>query len=87
MKMVFVLSMLMETLYALTMTVTVNGQKTLVLPENIYGYASSLIMYNNILAVQFDSNEKISLMGFDIGSGELIYETIRKGRPSGPLLS
>jgi outer membrane protein assembly factor BamB len=55
--------------------------KNLGTPENIYGYASSLIMYNNILAVQFDSNEKISLMGFDIGSGELIYETIRKGRP------
>lgn len=54
--------------------------KNLGLPENIYGYASSLIIYENLLAVQFDSNEKISLMGFDIGSGDLKYEVIRRGR-------
>ncbi|MBN2864067.1 MAG: PQQ-binding-like beta-propeller repeat protein [Bacteroidales bacterium] len=51
-------------------------------PENIYGYSSSLIIFNDILIVPFDSNEKISLMGFDIESGELNWETIRRGRPA-----
>ncbi len=54
--------------------------KNLGLPENIYGYASSLIIYKDLLSVQFDSNEKISLMGFDVGTGDLKYEVIRRGR-------
>jgi outer membrane protein assembly factor BamB len=55
--------------------------KNIGLPENVYGYSSSLIMYDNLLLVQFDSNEKISLMGFDSKTGELKWETIRQGRP------
>jgi outer membrane protein assembly factor BamB len=54
--------------------------KNIGLPENVYGYSSSLIMYENILLLQFDSNEKISLMGFEAATGELKYETIRQGR-------
>jgi len=54
--------------------------KNLGVPENVYGYASSLIIHGDILAVQFDSNEKISLMGFDLASGDLRYEVIRRGR-------
>jgi len=54
--------------------------KNLGVPENVYGYASSLIMFGDLLAVQFDSNEKISLMGFDIATGDLRYEAIRRGR-------
>lgn len=59
------------------------------LPENIYGYSSSLIIYENLLLVQFDSNEKISLMGFEAGTGELKWETLRQGRPvwSSPVLA
>ena len=49
-------------------------------PENIYGYSCSLIIYNDLLLVQYDSNEKISLMGFDIASGEMKWETMRRGR-------
>ena len=54
--------------------------KNLGVPENVYGYASSLIIHGDLLAVQFDSNKKISLMGFDIASGDLRYEVIRRGR-------
>jgi outer membrane protein assembly factor BamB len=54
--------------------------KNIGLPENVYGYSSSLIMYENILLLQFDSNEKNSLMGFTAETGELKYETIRQGR-------
>ncbi len=55
--------------------------KNIGLPENVYGYSSSLIMYEDLLLVQFDSNEKISLMGFESETGELKWETIRQGRP------
>lgn len=50
-------------------------------PDNIYGYSSSLIIYKNTLIVQFDSDKKLSLMGFDTGSGEMQWETIRTGHP------
>jgi outer membrane protein assembly factor BamB len=63
--------------------------KNIGLPENVYGYSSSLMMYENTLLVQFDSNEKISLMGFDAETGELKWETIRQGRPvwSSPVIA
>lgn len=49
-------------------------------PANIYGYSCSVIMYEGLLIVQFDSDEKVSMMGFDTSSGELKWETIRRGR-------
>jgi len=54
--------------------------KNIGLPENVYGYSCSLVMYEGLLIVQFDSNEKVSIMGFDTGTGELKYETLRRGR-------
>jgi outer membrane protein assembly factor BamB len=58
-------------------------------PESSYGYSSSLIIYENLLIVQFDSNSKISLMGFNLETGVLLWETIRKGRAvwSSPVLA
>jgi outer membrane protein assembly factor BamB len=63
--------------------------KNIGLPENSYGYSSSLIIYESLLLVQFDSNEKISLMGFEAETGELKWETIRQGRPvwSSPVIA
>lgn len=49
-------------------------------PENVYGYSCSLIMHEGLLIIQFDSNEKVSMMAFDTGSGELKWETMRRGR-------
>jgi len=59
------------------------------LPENVYGYSSSLIMYEDILLVQFDSEAKLSLIGFDIESGTQKWETPRVGVPvwSSPVLA
>ena len=63
--------------------------KNIGLPENVYGYSSSLMIYDKLLLVQFDSNEKISLMGFEDETGELKWETARQGRPvwSSPVLA
>jgi outer membrane protein assembly factor BamB len=54
--------------------------KNLGVPESSYGYASSLLIYENFLLVQYDSNVKISLIGFEIETGEQKWETLRKGR-------
>jgi len=60
----------------------IKWSKNIGLPENIYGYSSSLIIYDDVLIVQFDSDEKISLLGFDVKSGALKWETPRQGYPS-----
>jgi outer membrane protein assembly factor BamB len=62
--------------------------KNIGLPENTYGYSSSLLIYDNLLLAQFDSNNNLSLKGFDIESGEQKWDTPRKGRPvwSSPVL-
>jgi outer membrane protein assembly factor BamB len=52
------------------------------LPENIYGFSASLIIHEKVLFVQFDSDSKLALLGFDIGTGDLKWETPRTGRPS-----
>ncbi len=54
--------------------------KNIGIPANVYGYSCSLIMYEGVLIVKFDSNEKVSVMAFDTGSGELKWETMRRGR-------
>jgi outer membrane protein assembly factor BamB len=51
-------------------------------PRSSYGYSSSLIIYKDILLVQYDSQEKLSLIGFDISSGKIKWETLRRGHPS-----
>ncbi|HLN19548.1 MAG TPA: PQQ-binding-like beta-propeller repeat protein [Bacteroidales bacterium] len=58
-------------------------------PENAYGYASSLIIYEDLLLVQFDSDSKISLLGIEMETGETKWETMRTGRPvwSSPVLA
>jgi outer membrane protein assembly factor BamB len=63
--------------------------KNIGVPESSYGYSSSLLIYENLLIVQFDSNTKISLIGFDIKTGELKWETPRQGRAvwSSPVLA
>jgi outer membrane protein assembly factor BamB len=49
--------------------------------NNVYGYSCSLIIYENTLIVQHDSDQRLSIMGFDISTGEMIWETPRGGRP------
>lgn len=49
-------------------------------PENIYGYSSSLIIFEDLLLVQYDSDEKVSLMGYELSTGQMKWETMRRGR-------
>jgi outer membrane protein assembly factor BamB len=63
--------------------------KNIGLPKSTYGYSSSLLIFENLLLVQYDSESKISLLGIDILTGEQKWETIRTGRPvwSSPVLA
>lgn len=51
-------------------------------PKNSYGYSASLIMYGDDLIVKYDSNERLSLICFDTGSGSIKWETKRSGSPT-----
>ena len=70
-----------------------NGEKkwakNIGVPESSYGYTSSLLIYQNILIVQFDCDIKVSLIGFDLDKGDQKWETPRQGRPaySSPVLT
>lgn len=63
--------------------------KNLGVPKSTYGFSASLLTYEKILLVQYDSQDKITISGFDIESGELKWETARTGRPvnSSPVLA
>jgi outer membrane protein assembly factor BamB len=63
--------------------------KNIGIPESSYGYSSSLLIYENMLLLQYDSNTKISLLGFDPESGEQKWETLRTGHAvwSSPVLA
>jgi len=47
------------------------------IPENDYGYASSLIIHNNKLFVQFDQSEEAILFAIDTKTGNTIWEKER----------
>lgn len=63
--------------------------KNIGVPQSSYGFSGSLLIFENILIVQFDSQDKILLSGFDLDSGETRWETVRSGRPvnSSPVLA
>ena len=63
--------------------------KNIGVPENSYGYTPSLLIYQNILVVQYDCNIKVSLIGFDIETGNQLWETPRQGNPvwSSPIIA
>lgn len=55
--------------------------KNIGVPQHMYGYSSSLIIYNSHLLVQYDSDTKVAIISFDVNTGEQNWETIRQGRP------
>lgn len=63
--------------------------KNLGVPKSTYGFSASLLIYQNLVLVQYDSQDKISISGYNIADGEKKWETPRKGRPvnSSPILS
>ncbi len=54
--------------------------KNIGVPESSYGYSSSLLIFENLLLLQFDSNVKVSLSGYDLGTGDQKWETLRTGQ-------
>jgi outer membrane protein assembly factor BamB len=63
--------------------------KNLGVPQSSYGYSASLLIHENFVIVQYDSQDKILLSAFDLSNGETKWETIRSGRPvnSSPVLA
>ncbi len=63
--------------------------RNLGVPVSSYGFSGSLLIYDNVLIVQYDSQDRILLSGYDLETGEPKYETIRNGRPvnSSPVLA
>jgi outer membrane protein assembly factor BamB len=47
-------------------------------PVNHYGHSSSLIVYENLLLVQYDQNSDAKLMAFNVETGEQVWVTPRK---------
>ena len=63
--------------------------KSLGIPENSYGHASSLVTYKNLLVVQFDQGSsdnpsKSKLFAFDSATGKTTWQTDRPVRNSWP---
>jgi outer membrane protein assembly factor BamB len=63
--------------------------KNIGVPQMTYAFSASLLIYDKLLLIQFDSQEKIVVLGFDLKTGEQKWETPRTGRPvnSSPALA
>lgn len=57
--------------------------------ENVYGYSSSIVIFENTLIIQHDSSEDLSILGYDIETGQKVWETARNGYPvwSSPVIA
>lgn len=51
-------------------------------PENHYGYASSLSYYDGLVIVQWDNRENRKIIALDIASGKTVWQTPRGGEMS-----
>lgn len=58
-------------------------------PEHMYGYSSSLLIWFDILIIQYDSDKRLSVIGLDLNTGKIEWETARRGRAvnSSPVLA
>ena len=63
---------------AFTMTGKRVWARNLGVPDNHYGHASSLIIWNNHLLVQYDSNKGGKLLSLDTATGNTQWETSRQ---------
>jgi outer membrane protein assembly factor BamB len=63
--------------------------KNIGVPQVTYGFSSSLLIFQNILIVQYDSQNKLAISGFDLKTGDQKWETTRPGRAvnSSPVLA
>ena len=51
--------------------------KNIGVPENPYGYSSSLVIYKNLLLIQFDQEEDSFITGLDVSTGQERWKTKR----------
>lgn len=56
--------------------------KNLGIPENPYGYSSSLVVYENLLLIQYDREEDSFFTGLDVATGKKRWQTSRDFGPS-----
>ena len=56
--------------------------KNLGVPENPYGYSSSLVVYENLLLIQYDREEDSFVTGLDVATGKEKWKTPRDFGPS-----
>ncbi len=56
--------------------------KNLGVPENPYGYSSSLVVYKNLLLIQYDREEDSFFTGLDVATGQKRWRTPRDFGPS-----
>jgi outer membrane protein assembly factor BamB len=56
--------------------------KNLGVPDNHYGHSSSLIIWDNMLFVQYDTNTGGKVMALDARTGNTVWETVRKAKIS-----
>lgn len=63
---------------AFTMTGKRVWARNLGVPDNHYGHSSSLLIWNNHLLVQYDSNKGGRLLSLDTATGDTRWETIRQ---------
>jgi outer membrane protein assembly factor BamB len=63
--------------------------KNIGVPHATYAYSASLVISDKLLLVQYDSQDKITLSGYDLDTGEKKWETPRTGRAvnSSPVLA
>jgi len=47
------------------------------LPDNHYGHASSLVVYGDLLLVQYDDQSEPKLLALDTQTGEVVWKTLR----------
>jgi outer membrane protein assembly factor BamB len=52
--------------------------RNLGLPDNHYGHSSSLLVWQGLLYVQFDTNESGRVLALDIAAGEIRWDTPRE---------
>ena len=52
------------------------------IPDNHYGHSSSLLLWNDHLFIQFDTNVAGKVLALDARTGELVWETARTSKIS-----
>jgi outer membrane protein assembly factor BamB len=61
----------------LTLDGTIQWEKKLPVPTNHYGHSSSLLLYKNLLLIQYDSDQKGKVLALDVSTGKRVWQKKR----------